>query len=50
LESHNYQLKGSNDFATIVLNKDEEDNAINNSFDIKNTNLFAFMESKVFVL
>mgnify|MGYP003222176882 FL=1 len=45
LESHNYQLKGSNDFATIVLNKDEEDNAINNSFDIKNTNLFAFMES-----
>ena len=29
-------------FATIVLNKDEEDNAINNSFDIKNTNLFAF--------
>lgn len=35
LESHNYQLKGSNDFATIVLNKDEEDNAINNSFDIK---------------
>ena len=45
LESHNYQLKGSNDFATIVLNKDEEDNAINNSFDIKNANLFAFMES-----
>lgn len=45
MESHNYQLKGSNDFATIVLNKDEEDNAINNSFDIKNANLFAFMES-----